>query len=98
MSLAAKAARDICLSSQPVFFSQITLTNRIYLYKIIRNSTDQQKTFPLGSNETTFITLFKTVFLAQLVLGKPSYKSEFKSIQAYSNRLGYCPSQTFQTC
>jgi hypothetical protein len=34
------AARDICLSSQPVFFSQITLTNRIYLYKIPRTDED----------------------------------------------------------
>ena len=29
---------------------------------------------------------------------KQCYKSEFKWIQTYCNRLGYCRSQTFQTC
>ena len=34
--------------------------------------------------------------LVQLLLGKRCYKPEFKWIQAYRNRLRYCPSQTFQ--
>ena len=48
--------------------------------------------------ETIFSTTFKTTCLVQLMLGKQCYKSEFKWIQTYNNLLGYCRSQTFQTC
>jgi hypothetical protein len=50
------------------------------------------------SLETIFTNPFNTTCLVQLMFGKPCYKSEFKLIQAYSNRLGYCRSQTCQTC
>jgi hypothetical protein len=45
------------------------------------------------SLETIFTNPFKTTYLVQLMFGKPIYKSEFKWIQTYSNRLGYCRSQ-----
>jgi hypothetical protein len=48
--------------------------------------------------ETIFTTTFKTTCLVQLMFGKQCYKFEFKWIQTYSNRLGYCRSQTYQTC
>jgi hypothetical protein len=50
------------------------------------------------SLETISTTTFKTTWLVQLMFGKHCYKSEFNWIQTYSNRLGYCRSQTFQTC
>ena len=43
-----------------------------------------------------YTTPFKTTCLVQPMFGKPCYKSEFKWIQTYSNRHGYCQSQTFQ--
>jgi len=37
-------------------------------------------------------TKFDIHVLTQLMFGEPRYKAEFNSIQAYNNRLGYCPS------
>ena len=56
---------------------------------------------PLGMQhtlETKFTTPLKTTLLVQLMFGKPRYKSEFKSIQAYRHCFGYCTSRPFQTC
>ena len=44
------------------------------------------------------LLLSKLHALFNSCLVKQCYKSEFKWIQTYSNRLGYCWSQTFQTC
>ena len=48
--------------------------------------------------KTKFTTPLKTTLLVQLMFGKPRYKSQFKSIQAYRHCLGYCTSRPFQTC
>jgi hypothetical protein len=42
------------------------------------------------------IVKVKTTFLAQLMHGETRNKSKLKSIQAYNNRLGYLPAQTFR--
>jgi hypothetical protein len=48
------------------------------------------------SLEISSTTSFKTTFLAQLMHGETRNKSKLKSIQAYNNRLGYLPAQTFR--
>jgi hypothetical protein len=44
------------------------------------------------------LPLSKLTCPVQLMFGTSWYKTEFKWIQTYSNSLGYCRSQTFQTC
>ena len=82
------------LSNPPItflyFFNPI---NCVTFYHLCRNVG-----YASHSLETIFTTPFKTTRFVQLMFGKPCYISEFKGIQAYRNRLGYCPSQTFQTC
>ena len=87
-----------------ILSTPLPVDHRHYTSHILHNvltlndSTVNTEDFVYASHslEISFITSFKTTFLAQLMHGETRNKSKLKSIQAYNNRLGYLPAQTFR--